>query len=40
LKKLVKPNVQDLKIGDYLVDVEISENSSLQDVLTFAIKCE
>jgi rubrerythrin len=32
--------VQDLKIGDYLVDVEINENSSIQDILIFAIKAE
>ncbi|MFC1584302.1 ferritin family protein [Fibrobacterota bacterium] len=32
--------VEDLKIGDYLVDVEINENSSVQDILLFAIKAE
>jgi rubrerythrin len=32
--------VQDLKIGDYLVDVEINENSTIQDVLVFSIKAE
>lgn len=31
---------QDLKIGDYLVDVEINDNSEIQDVLIFAIKSE
>jgi rubrerythrin len=32
--------VQDLKIGDYLVDVEINEESSVQDVLIYAVKSE
>jgi rubrerythrin len=32
--------VQDLKIGDYLVDVEVDENSSIQDIMIFSIKKE
>ncbi len=32
--------VEDLKIGDYLVDVEITEESSIQDVMIFSIKSE
>ena len=32
--------IEDLKIGDYLVDVDINESSSIQDILIFAIKCE
>lgn len=32
--------VQNLKIGDYLVDVQLTEDSSIQDVLVFSIKAE
>ena len=32
--------VEDIKIGDYLVDVEITDSSSIQDVLIFSIKSE
>ena len=31
---------QDLKISDYLVDVELQPDSSYQDTLLFAAKCE
>ena len=31
---------QDLKISDYLVDVELKPDSSYQDTLLFAAKCE
>ena len=31
---------QDLKISDYLVDVELKPNSSYQDTLLYAAKCE
>ncbi len=31
---------QDLKISDYLVDVELQPNASYQDTLLFAAKCE
>ena len=31
---------QDLKIADYLVDVELKPDSSYQDTLLFAAKCE
>ena len=31
---------QDLKIADYLVDVELQPDSSYQDTLLFAAKCE
>jgi rubrerythrin len=40
IDKIVNVEVQDLKIGDYLVDVEIDENSSIQDIMIFAIKSE
>ena len=40
VEKFEAEKVQDLKIGDYLVDVEINENTSVQDVLIFAIKSE
>lgn len=32
--------VEDIKIGDYLVDIEITDSSSIQDVLIFSIKSE
>ena len=35
----VKPP-QDLKISDYLVDVELKPDSSYQDTLLYAAKCE
>ncbi len=35
----VKPP-QDLKISDYLIDVELRPDSSYQDTLLFAAKCE
>ena len=35
----VKPP-QDLKISDYLVDVELTPESSYQDTLLYAAKCE
>jgi len=35
----VKPP-QDLKIADYLVDVELQPDSSYQDTLLYAAKCE
>jgi len=31
---------QDLKISDYLVDVELTPNASYQDTLLYAAKCE
>jgi len=31
---------QDLKIADYLVDVELSPNANYQDTLLYAAKCE
>jgi rubrerythrin len=31
---------QDLKIADYLVDIELEPNASYQDTLLFAAKCE
>ncbi|MBD3346377.1 MAG: hypothetical protein GF401_15095 [Chitinivibrionales bacterium] len=37
----VKPqDVQDLKIADYLVDVELRESSPIEDVFIFAMKSE
>ncbi len=38
--KVGSEKIQDLKIGDYLVDVELNENSSIQDIMIFAIKAE
>lgn len=32
--------VRDLKIGDYLVDIKLRQNSTIQEVLIFAIKGE
>jgi rubrerythrin len=40
IAKFGETKVQDLKIGDYLVDVEINENSSIQDIMLFSIKSE
>ena len=40
IEKMGKIDVQDLKIGDYLVEVEINEASSIQDIMIFAIKAE
>jgi len=40
LKNIGKTVVQDLKIGDYMVDVELTDSSSIQDVLIFSIKSE
>ena len=31
---------QDLKIADYLIDIELEPNASYQDTLLFAAKCE
>ena len=38
--KVGSEKIQDLKIGDYLVDVDLNENSSIQDIMIFAIKAE
>lgn len=35
-----KSQATDLKIGDYLADVELSEDSSVPEVIIFAIKAE
>jgi rubrerythrin len=40
VQSIGETEVQDLKIGDFLIDVELNENSSIQDVLVFAIKAE
>jgi len=37
---LGKTENQNLKISDYLVDVEITPQSSIQDILIFSMKCE
>ncbi len=40
IEEIGREKVKDLKIGDYLVDVEIDEESSIQDIMIFAIKSE
>ena len=40
MKRQLKTEVQDLKIGNYMVDVELNDSSSIQDVLIFSIKSE
>lgn len=40
LSRMGSQKVQDLKIAEYLKDREISDSSSLQDVLVFAMKRE
>lgn len=34
------PKIQDLKIADYLADVELNENMSFQEILTVSMKKE
>lgn len=40
IEAIGKVQVQDLKIGDYLIDVELNDASSIQDVMIAAIKAE
>ena len=40
VEKIQAEKVQDLKIGNYLVDVELRVNSTIQEILIYAIKSE
>ncbi|OGJ92299.1 MAG: hypothetical protein A2268_06100 [Candidatus Raymondbacteria bacterium RifOxyA12_full_50_37] len=40
VEKLETVPVPDLKIGDFLIDVKVTPESSIQEVLVFAIKSE
>ena len=40
ISKIGSDKVQDLKISDYLVDVEINDDSSIQDIMIYAMKSE
>ena len=40
IEKIEAEKVQDLKIGNYLADVELRVNSTIQEILIYAIKSE
>jgi rubrerythrin len=40
VEKIEAEKVQDLKIGNYLADVELRVNSTIQEILIYAIKSE